>query len=55
MLNQNDWNVMLPTALWAYRTTYKVSTQHTPYELVYWLMPLIITYQIYSPNQMNTC
>jgi hypothetical protein len=49
--NQNDSDVMLPTALWAYRTAYKVSTQHTPYELVY----AIITYQIYSPNQPNTC
>jgi hypothetical protein len=41
--NRNDWDVMLPTALWAYRTAYKVSTQHTPYELVYGLMSLLPT------------
>jgi hypothetical protein len=39
--NQNDWGVMLPTALWAYWIAYKASTQHTPYELIYGLMPLL--------------
>ncbi len=39
--NQNDWDVMLLTTLWAYWTAYKVSTQHTPYELVYGLMSLL--------------
>jgi hypothetical protein len=34
---------MLPTTLWAYQTTYMVSTQHTPYELIYGLMPLLPT------------
>ncbi len=41
-VNQNDWDVMLPIALWAYRTAYKVSTQHTPYELIYGFMPLLL-------------
>ncbi|MCO5548579.1 hypothetical protein L7F22_002039 [Adiantum nelumboides] len=30
-----DWNKHLITALWAYRTSFKVSTQFTPYHLVY--------------------
>jgi hypothetical protein len=30
-----DWDVMLINALWEYRTTYKVTTQYTPFELVY--------------------
>jgi hypothetical protein len=34
---------MLPTALWAYQTTYKVSTQHTPYKLVYGLIQLLVS------------
>jgi uncharacterized protein (DUF305 family) len=33
--NQNDWDVMLFIAMWAYQTTYKVTTQATPFELVY--------------------
>jgi hypothetical protein len=51
-INQNDWDVMLPTTLWAYRTTYKVSTQHTPYILVYRLMPLLCTKFIVPTNQI---
>jgi hypothetical protein len=49
-VNRNDWDVMLPTALWAYGTTYKVSTQHTPYELIYGLMPLLPTKFIVPTN-----
>ncbi|MCO5606411.1 hypothetical protein L7F22_060599 [Adiantum nelumboides] len=30
-----DWDKHLTVALWAYRTSYKVSTQFTPYHLVY--------------------
>ncbi|MCO5584110.1 hypothetical protein L7F22_038033 [Adiantum nelumboides] len=30
-----DWNKHLTAALWAYRTSFKVSTQFTPYHLVY--------------------
>jgi hypothetical protein len=40
-INWNDWDVMLPTTLWAYQIAYNVSTQHTPYELIYGLMPLL--------------
>jgi hypothetical protein len=50
--NRNDWDVMLPTALWAYQTTYKVCTQHTPYKLVYGLMPLLPTEFIAPSEQL---
>lgn len=33
--SKRDWDVKLPAALWAYRTTYKVTTQATPFTLVY--------------------
>ena len=34
-MHQKDWAERLPEALWAYRTTWRNSTGHTPYELVY--------------------
>jgi hypothetical protein len=33
--NQNDWDVMLFTTLWAYQNAYKVTMQATPFEFVY--------------------
>jgi hypothetical protein len=30
-----NWDVKLPTALWAYRIFYKISTKHIPFELIY--------------------
>lgn len=33
--NKRDWDVKLPSALWAYRTTFKVTTNQTPFALVY--------------------
>lgn len=33
--SKRDWDVKLRAALWAYRTTYKVTTQATPFSLVY--------------------
>ena len=33
--SKRDWDEKLPAALWAYRTTYKVTTQATPFSLVY--------------------
>ncbi len=50
-VNQIDRDLMLPITLWAYRIAYKVSTQHTPYELVYGLMPLLFTKFIIPTNQ----
>ena len=35
--SKRDWNVKLTSALWAYRTTFKVTTQATPFSLVYGL------------------
>jgi len=34
-LHHWDWADRLPEALWAYRTTWRNTTGHTPYELVY--------------------
>ena len=31
----HDWDEQLYEALWAYRTTFKVTTQNTPFTLVY--------------------
>lgn len=31
----SDWEERLPTVLWAYRTTYKVTIGHTPFQLMY--------------------
>jgi hypothetical protein len=33
--SKRDWDIKLPAALWAYRTTFKVTTQATPFSLVY--------------------
>jgi hypothetical protein len=37
MDSKRDWDVKLTAALWAYRTTFKVTTQATPFSLVYGL------------------
>ena len=34
-LHHRDWDDRLLEALWAYRTTWRNTTGHTPYELVY--------------------
>jgi transposase InsO family protein len=34
-LHHQDWADRLPEALWAYQTTWRNTTRHTPYELVY--------------------
>jgi hypothetical protein len=49
-VNRNDWDVMLPIALWVYWIAYKVFTQHTPYKLIYGLMPLLPTEFIVPTN-----
>ncbi len=33
--NQQDWDLMIPYALWAYRTAVHATTQETPYFLIY--------------------
>ncbi len=37
--NRNDWDEHLSTILFSYWTTYKVGTNHTPFQLVYGLHP----------------
>ena len=34
-LHHRDWDDGLPKALWEYQTTWRNTTGHTPYELVY--------------------
>ena len=44
-----DWDTKLTVALWAYRTTYKVTTHATPFSLVYGLeATLPIRYEVES-------
>ena len=33
--SRSDWSIKLQAALWAFRTSYKVATHHTPFKLVY--------------------
>lgn len=34
-VEQEDWEEKLPLVLWAYKTTYKVTTGQTPFQLMY--------------------
>ncbi|KAL3681519.1 hypothetical protein R1sor_024475 [Riccia sorocarpa] len=61
-LNPTDWDRKLIGALWAYRTTYKVTTGHTPFQLVYgqevilpveFLIPTLQALTSYHPPGMS--
>jgi hypothetical protein len=41
--NRTDWDEDLSTVLFSYRSTYKVATRYTPYQLMYGLHPLMPT------------
>jgi hypothetical protein len=45
LVNENiiDWDEHLSIVLFSYKTTYKVVTRYTPYQLVYGLHPLMPT------------
>ena len=51
---QTDWSEHLPIVLFAYRTTYKVTTNHIPYQLLYGLQPLLPTEYIISTYRNDT-
>jgi hypothetical protein len=34
-VNRDDWDLKVPAVLWAYRSTCKKLTSHTPFKLVY--------------------
>ena len=34
-INKDDWDIRIPIVLWAYRTTCKKLTGHTPFRLAY--------------------
>ena len=52
-LHRRYWEKRLPKALWAYRTTWRNTTGHTPYELVYGKQVLFpIEFQIKTFNMV---
>jgi hypothetical protein len=40
-VNMDDWDLRVPTVLWAYRTTCKKLTMQTPFKLVYGLEAVV--------------
>jgi hypothetical protein len=40
-VNIDDWDLRVPAVLWAYRTTCKKLTMHTPFKLVYGLEAVV--------------
>ena len=57
--HHKDWVDRLPEALWAYRITWRNTTRHTPYELVYgkkFLLPIefqVKTFRMATQLGMN--
>ena len=51
--NRTNWDIQLYTVLFSYRTVHKVATSHSPFELVYGLLPLMPTEYI-VPTQRKT-
>jgi hypothetical protein len=40
-VNKYDWDLRVPTVLWAYRTTCKKLTMQTPFKMVYGLKVIV--------------
>ena len=38
--HRRDWAAKLPEALWAYRTTWRSTTGHSPYQLMFGKQPI---------------
>jgi hypothetical protein len=51
-VNRINWDAMLFIVQWAYRTSYKVITQFTPFELVYGIQPVMPT-KFMVPTKKN--
>jgi hypothetical protein len=49
-VHQNDWDVMVTMASWAHQMAYRITTQHSPYELIYGLMLFLFTKVIIPTN-----
>jgi hypothetical protein len=41
--NRNNWDEHLSTILFSYQIAYKVGTNHTPFQFIYGLHPLLPT------------
>ena len=51
---RTDWDKHLPTVMFAYRTAYKGTTNHSLYQLLYGLQPLLPTEYIIPTYQNDT-
>jgi hypothetical protein len=50
-VNNDDWDLRVPSVLWAYRTTCKKLTMQTPFKLVYYLEAIVpMEYLVPSPR-----
>jgi transposase InsO family protein len=48
-VNRDDWDLRVPTVLWAYRTTCKKMTMQNPFKLVYGL-EVVVTMEYLVPS-----
>jgi hypothetical protein len=51
--NKINWDEHLSTKLFSYKTTYKITTWYTPYQLMYKLHPLMPTMYIVPVTSGN--